>query len=184
MAVEYSDIPAYLTYLLPHPTSSYTGFFCHPTPTRSYLILPHPTPDSSTILPSPTLSSPILPHPTSSYTASYLVLHWRLLPSYPVLFYPTSQPTLPTSYHILPRPTLASSAILPLPGPTLSYPILHWILLPSYPVLLYPLPSYHILPRPTPHPTSSYTGGFCHGRMAEHSSVGRRTLRDALTNPV
>ncbi len=43
----------------------------------------------------------------------------------------TSQPTLPTSYHILPRPTLASSAILPLPCPTLSYPILHWILLPS-----------------------------------------------------
>ena len=124
MAVEYSDIPAYLTYLLPHPTSSYTGFFCHPTPTRSYLILPHPTLDSSTILPRPTLSYPILPHPTSSY--------WILLPAYP--------------YPVLPYPT--PSYTLFYCHPTASYLVLHWMLLPSYPVLLYPIPLYHILPRP------------------------------------
>ena len=73
------------------------------------------------------------------------------------------------SYHILPRPTLASSAILPLPCPTLSYPILHCFLLPSYHFLPRPtLDSSTILPHPTlsypslPHPTSSYTGFFCH----------------------
>ena len=77
---------------------------------------------------------------------TYLILHWISLPS----------------YHILPRPTLASSAILPCP--TLSFPILlhptpsytvfycppnlvlHWILLRFYPVLPYPTTSNHILP--------------------------------------
>ena len=84
------------------------------------------------------------------------------------------------SYHSLPRPTLASSAILPLPCPTLSYPSLHSSL----------LPSYRILPRPTlessgllgcwlnkvveptlaypslPQPASSYSGLFSHPTLA------------------
>ena len=136
MAVEYSDIPAYLTYLLPHPTSSYTGFFCHPTPTLSYLILPHPTLESSTSLPRPTLSYPSLPQPTSSYTG---------------LFYPV--------YLILPHPTLYCH-------PTASYLVLHWILLPAYPVLLYPLPAYHILPRPgVGQGRLAEDSRVCYGRM-------------------
>ena len=127
MAVAYSDIPAYLTYLLPHPTSSYTGFFCHPTPTLSYLILPHPTRDSSTILPRPTLSYPILPHPTSSYTGFFC------------------QPTPTLSYLILPHATLYTTAILP--HPTSSYTGFFCHPTPSYFILSHRTTSYPVLPQ-------------------------------------
>jgi len=118
-------IPSYLILSHPtldftailHPTLSYTGFFCHPT--LSYHILPLPT-LSYPVLPILPPSFPILHcipttyptpsytgfycHPTSSYihchpTTSYLVLYWILLPSNPVLPYPTP------SYLILPSLT-------------------------------------------------------------------------------
>ena len=63
------------------------------------------------------------------------------------------------SYHILPRPTLASSASLPLPCPTFSYPILHSILLPSY------LSQPHPTLSSTALLTSSYTGSFCESTL-------------------
>ena len=126
-----------------------TGVSCSPSYLTPNPVLIYPTPHSHILL-RPTLASPaILLCPTSSYpplTTSYPVappypiLHRILLPSYltsnPVLLYPTP------SNHILPRPTLDPPTILPCP--TSSYPI---------------------LPHPTailPHPTSSYTGSFCH----------------------
>ena len=65
------------------------------------------------------------------------------------------------SNHILPRPTLDSTAILP--HPTLSYPILPTQSYPSYPTLdsstILPCPttSYTVLPYPTP----TYTVIYC-----------------------
>ena len=101
------------------PTSSYTGFHCHPT-------------------------------------TSYLVLHWLLLPSYPVLPYPSQ------SYLIQPHPTLYSTALL-----TSSYTgsfcdsTLYYLILPhlttSYPVLLLSTPPYVVFYcHPTLDATPSY----------------------------
>ena len=126
---------------LPRPTSSYTGFYCHPTPSYlipppllhwillpSYPVLPYPPPPyyigfychptPSYLIPPPYYTG-FYCHPTPSYLIPPPLLHWILLPSYPVLPYPPPPITL-DSTAILPRPTLS--------------PLLHWILLPSYPV--------------------------------------------------
>ena len=89
---------SYPTAILPHPTSSYTAFFCHLTP--SYSILSHPT------LPYPTHPTP---HPTLSRlpTQSYVVFYCHCT-SHPTLSY-SILPHLITSYLVLPCPTLSYS---------------------------------------------------------------------------
>ena len=109
MAVEYSPTSSYphptlySAAILPHPTSSFTAFFCHRTrPTLSYPSLPY-------------LMLPSLTHPTPHPTLAHLPTQ-----SYSVVYcHPTSQPTL--SYSILPHIT---TSYLVLPCPTLSYSIL------------------------------------------------------------
>ena len=126
----------------------YTFIPCIPT---SYPLLPHhptwvglqeqPTHSAHPSYPEsqPILHSSLLPQPTPSHP----ILPWILLPSYPVLPYPTPSYTVfychpSTSVHILshsslPCPTLDSPAILPCP--TSSYP--HSILptTPSYKIM-------------------------------------------------
>ena len=86
----------------PQPTISYHAILPHRTP--SYLILPHPTPDSSVY--------PVLPYPTPSYH----ILSCHPSPSYPIL--PQWHLTSPFT-PILPRPT---SSYPILPYPTQSHP--------------------------------------------------------------
>ena len=86
--------------LLPHPTPSYTGYYCHPTPSHrilpwillpSYPILHCILLPSYHILPRPTLDSSILPHPTPSYLGLGLGLGLRLALSYTVFYcHPTT----------------------------------------------------------------------------------------------
>ena len=123
---------------------------CIPCIPTSYPLLPHhptwvgwqeqPTHSAHPSYPEskPILHSRLLPHPTPSHP----ILPWLLLPSYPVLPYPTPSYTVVYCH------------------PTTSYLVLHWILLPSYhslPSCTHPIPFY---------PTLSYTGLSCHPTLS------------------
>ena len=123
-------------------------------------------------------------------------LPWMLLPSYPVLPYPTPSYTVfychpTTSYLVLHWILLPSYLILPsrthpIPKYSLSYLVLHGTLLPSYPVLPsptltqsyqlaypvlpYPTQSYPSYPHPT-HPTLFSTAILPHGVVGWGMSV-------------
>ena len=137
--------------LLPHPTPSYTGLYCHPTPahhslpwslvfcrpTLSYLLLPQPTLSSTAILPQPTSSyTGFFCHPTSSYPVVHSLSHL-------ITFYPT------LSYTGLSCDPTLSYLILPSPKPT-NYPILPaYVLIVILPYNLIILPDYCCPPTPS-----------------------------------
>ena len=130
--------------------TSYTGF-SHPTP--SYLILPHPTLDST---------------PIPSYLA-YLILTdrvgWGRVGCLSAMARDTSHFYPTPSNHILLRPTLDSILTIPiLPYPTMhpassytsvsSHPALSYIILPPLTTSNHILPCCTFLPHPTPYLTA------------------------------
>ena len=133
-----SPFPA-LSYLCLHNPTSFSTAILHwslPRPTSAYHIKPQPT---LSHLPTPsyieaychptshkTQSYSILPH----LTTSYIVLHYILLTSYPVLPYPTTSNPHPTSSYttVSCQPTLSFLILL---HPTASNPTLHCFLLPA-----------------------------------------------------
>jgi hypothetical protein len=163
----YNPIQSYYTTLFvsSYPITHPSIFVLHWIVQPSYLIVPCPTLDFSTIL-------RLIVHyyPTFYPTSSYPIIHWIVHPSYLISPHPTTTfsvlPHHKSSLNLL-RLTLDGSAILPcrtshhnLLRPTLdhwivqpsylivpyytSYHILHWIVHPSYPIL--PQPCSAILP--------------------------------------